>query len=87
MMMGMYLEHLISALQEEEKYMYLIKSTHRQGPWFFFDVANAERPYKIMWVKYMLPAFKFPSEKLVEEFRTEFLAPRKVEIIRLERNQ
>lgn len=83
-MIGTYIEQLISVLQEE-KYVYLIKSTHKQGPWFFFDIENDKRPYRVIWVRYVLPAFKFPTEELVEEFRSEFLTPRRCEIIRLEK--
>lgn len=87
-MLGSYLDQLISSHQNSTKFMYLIRSTYVNGEWFFFDIENINddsRPDRVLWVPRALPAYKFSSEQAVEEFRAEFISPRRVEIIRMEK--
>lgn len=81
---GSFLDHLITAMQEKNKFLYMIRSRNENGEWYFFDMENDKPPYRIAWVPYISPAFKFPSEESVEEFRADYIAPRKVEIVRME---
>ena len=82
---GQYLEDLMQMLQERGKYIYLISRQVQTVQWYFFDLENEEPPYRVAWVPYISPAYKFPSEQAVEEFKMEYILPRKVDIIRLER--
>lgn len=87
-MIGSYLEQLINGHQEKTKYWYMIKSKYinRDGEWFFFDLEefHEDRPHRVIWVHTYTTAFKFPSERAVEEFHAEFIAPRPTSIIRME---
>lgn len=80
---GTYLNFLISSIQERDKYVYLIKHKRVEGNWYFFDLNNDEPPYCALWVPYISPAFKFPSEQSVEDFKSDFLSSREVEVVRL----
>lgn len=79
--MSPYMDYLVISLQEE--YIYLIKRLKVAGDWFLFDLT--EETYTAMWTKSTRSAFKFPSEIAVEEFRSEFISPRPVEIVRIKR--
>lgn len=77
------LDQLVSHLQNP--YLYVITTTHVKGQWFFFDIEDLpKKPFRVMWVPNITPAFKFISEEAVEEFRSEYFSPRKTNIIRLE---
>ena len=81
---GQYLEHLIASVQNEKNHFYMIQLVGKRD-WFFFDLENDDRPYRVLWVPYQSPAFKFSSEQAVEEFRAEFISPRRTQILRVER--
>lgn len=80
-----YFDFLVSSIQDKNM-VYVIKNRSIFGDWYFFDIENYEPPYRVIWVPRVTPAFKFVSEQAVEEFRDEFLSPRKTEIVRIKRS-
>lgn len=82
-MMARVVPAYIAQYIKTNQYFYLIKSKEVEGEWFFFDIENETPPRRIMWVETTRTAFKFPSEVAVEEFKAQFITPRRSEIIRL----
>lgn len=82
-MSNSYVDFLISTLQEDTETRYVIKSKAVQGNWYFFDIEIDAKTHHVEWIPYISGAVKFNSEQSVEEFASQFLSPRPVEIIRL----
>lgn len=85
-MSGPYLDDLIADMQTKRKYSYVIRLMSHNY-WYFFDVNTMIDPHPVMWTPTMTNAFKFPDEQSVEEFKKDFITPRSVEILRIERNR
>lgn len=79
------LEELMGILNRKDPYVYVITSKQIEGVWYFFDLEDfTKKPFRVMWISHITPAFKFQSEQAVEEFRSQYLSPRRTEIVRLE---
>jgi hypothetical protein len=81
-----YLDDLLAKVAQRNKYAYVIRSITR-GRWYFFDVDTTTDPHGVKWTHYINRAFWFPDEQSVEEFRTDFITPRLVEILRIDRTR
>lgn len=67
------------------KYAYIIRLL-TEDFWYFYDMQTTTHPHPIMWTQHIQRAFWFPDEESVEEFRQDFIDPRRVEILRIGRN-
>lgn len=77
-----YLDDMIAQMNMRNEHAYIIRLTSRDY-WYFFDVETSVDPHPIMWTSNISDAFWFPDEQSVEEFKTDFIAPRQVEILRV----
>lgn len=83
MFYGGYLDSLIADMQTRRTY-YLIRLRRDDKMWYLFDAEYTLKAHRVMWVPNVDTAFKFNSEEEVEDFVSEFIAPRKVEIVEFE---
>lgn len=66
----------------QDSYIYIIEFKKNQLSWFFFDLIS--KGYnQVIWTRNIKHAHFFLSEEAVEEFKAEFISPRKTSIIRL----
>ena len=79
-----YLDYILGTVQDKN-YVYIIKFTRLPHHWYFYELESELKPHRVIWGPHITPAFKFPSEQTVEEFRAEFISPRRTEILRMEK--
>lgn len=84
MLSGIYIDELLSLMQEAYKNVYIIRLVQRDI-WYFHDINDDTQPQGIVWTPHMAHARAFSTEESVEEFKMAFISPRKVEILRIER--
>jgi hypothetical protein len=66
-------------------HIYVIEMKKNQTNWFFFNIsptANTKN-HKVCWTPNIKHAHVFTTEQAVEEFKSDFIAPRRVSIIRI----
>lgn len=76
------IDFLIASLNES-KYFYVIQP-EIDPKWFLFDIGEGT-PERVMWTSNLRTALIFPTEQVVEEFRSSFLSNRNTYITRMER--
>lgn len=85
MLSGMYIDELISLIQQSDK-AYIIRML-RTDSWYFFDMNTEYDPHPVVWTPHRSRAFWFPDEESVEEFKKDFITPRRVEILRIDKSK
>ena len=79
----MYIDQLISNYNHSQ-YVYLIEHGLKLG-WFLQEYQLS--PARAVWFPRANRAFRFVSEEDVEEFKSVYMAPRQVSIVRVEYSQ
>lgn len=71
----------------EKRYEYIISRTKNLQKYFYYDFdyigRKDETLYQLMWTPTQRMAFPFETEEEVEEFKAEYISPRKASIIRV----
>lgn len=72
---------------QEKKYEYLISRSKNSLKYFYYDFdwigATKDDTFQLIWTPTRRLAFSFDSEQEVEEFKAEYVSPRKASIIRV----
>lgn len=72
---------------QEKKYEYLIGRVKNRANFFYYDFDYVgginEQLIQLIWTPYQRQAFPFETEQEVEEFKAEYITPRKASIIRV----
>lgn len=77
-----WLEQLIA--DHADKYGYLIETKKNSTNWFFVDAFRIKDGiYQLQWTAAKAKATLFESEQMVEEFKSQYISPRKASIIRI----
>lgn len=79
-----FLDDLMAEMHMKNKHAFIIRLL-TDDFWYFFDMDTQLHPHPILWTQHISQAFWFPDEEAVEEFRMDFITPREVEILRIER--
>jgi len=70
----------------KHEFVYLIEMRKNSSKWFFVDfVEHNNNATQIIWTPRQKDASMFLTEQKVEEFKAEYISPRKVSIIRLDK--
>jgi hypothetical protein len=84
--MKSWLEDLLEQASKSS-FVYLIEMKKNSNDWFFQDINEFKDELRqIIWTPRQNSASLFLSEEKVEEFKKEYMAQRKVSIIRLPKN-
>lgn len=79
-----YWDYLVSTLNERKTDAFLIRYEDLiTDDWYFSDVDMSTVPHAIHWTKSLSQAYKFDNEIDALEFANDFIVPRKVQILRL----
>lgn len=68
------------------EYIYLIEMRKELSKWFFLNATPITDPtvvQRVFWTPRLAKAHIFTSEQHVEEFKSSYINPRKVSIIRM----
>lgn len=68
---------------ENHEHVYTIEMKKNQKNWFLLAVTPADVIQQVYWTSALRSAHLFMSEQTVEEFKADYITPRKVSIIRL----
>lgn len=69
---------------QEKKYEYLIGRVKNKTNYFYYDFEYVGGVlYQLLWTPTQRQAFPFETEQQVEEFKAEYISPRKASIIRV----
>ncbi len=66
----------------DQNHIYVIEMKKNHTNWFFFNLAE-ELNKQVTWTPKIRQAHFFLSEEAVEEFKAEFISPRKTSIVRM----
>lgn len=77
---GPLIEELIKQLAKDT---YIISRMINQQPWYYHNLREEPSINGVIWTPYIQWAHTFNNEKDVEEFKSQFISPRKVEILRI----
>ncbi len=72
-------------LREMRESLGFVISMRRGHPWYFHKLEEEPIVTGVIWTPYITRAKFFPNERSVEEFKAQFISPRKVEILRITR--
>ena len=77
---------VLSVVGEAYRHVFVIRNTilHKHS-WYFHNLRMEELINGVIWTPHLSQAYVFPSEELVEEFKMKYITPRKVEILRIEK--
>lgn len=75
-----YLKQLRTAMQ----FVYIIRNTSFDDVWYFFNMKEETSYNGLLWTPHMMRAKAFPTEQSVEEFKSRYVSPRKVDIVRVD---
>lgn len=78
------------AESQEKKYEYYIMRAKADTRYFYHDYdvwedEDGRDTYQLIWTKVQRLALPFETEQEVEEFKSDFISPRKASIIRVHR--
>lgn len=77
----------IAASTQESRYEYIISRSKNSLQYFYYDFdyigGVVGTAYKLIWTPAQRRAFAFNTEQEVEEFKAEYVTPRKASIIRV----
>lgn len=63
----------------------------REDPnnWYYYAIRHGDlmKIEGVVWTPYMSKAFPFQDEESVEEFKAHYISPRKVEILRINKEK
>lgn len=79
---GPLIEELIKEMYEN---FYIIKMISINS-WYYHELRPEPIVCGVVWTPRIQLAHKFHNEKTVEEFKAQFISPRKVEILRITRD-
>lgn len=69
---------------KDPSHVYMIEMRKKQKKWFFLTLTpKTEQLVQVCWTPTMRNAYVFLEEETVEEFKAEFISPRKASIIRM----
>lgn len=78
-----WLESILASLKKHT-HVYMIEMRKNDSKWFFLDLEHKKEPIvQILWTPNKKNARIFLTEQTVEEFKADYLSPRKVSIIRM----
>lgn len=89
MLAGAYHEWMNELLQNarSKKYDYIISRGKNNQKYFYYDFdeydGTTPNLIQLIWTPHPLRAFLFHTEQDVEEFKSDFISPRKASIIRV----
>lgn len=84
-----YLEWMrqLVANAQEQKYEYLIGHVKNKANYFYYDFEYvggiSGTVHQLLWTPFQRRAFPFETEQEVEEFKADYISPRKASIIRV----
>jgi hypothetical protein len=72
------------ATVKSHSHVYMIEMRKNQGKWFFLNLeTKTEYLTQVLWTPSIRNAHIFLEEETVEEFKADYISPRKVSIIRM----
>lgn len=78
-----WLQHMID-LAKKHAYVYTIELKKNQHDWYVLAVSPPDdRLMKVFWTSSLNSAQLFLTEQEVEEFKSDYISPRKVSIVRM----
>lgn len=78
-----YAEYLKQYINDN-RFRYLIRTFKKHQPWLFQEIDETVTEPIVYWTLHKRTAFLFVSEEEVEEFKMDFIKPRKSDIIRID---
>jgi hypothetical protein len=76
-----WLEQLLQG--QKNNSVYMIEMRKDNNKWFLFGVSPKDVIERIYWTPNVKSAHIFTTEQSVEEFKSDYISPRKVSIIRI----
>ena len=76
------IEELMKDIKAKERFIIRLK---RSDSWYYHNLQLENIVTGVIWTPFLPLAYHFPDEKSVEEFKMNFISPRNVEILRIER--
>lgn len=64
-------------------HVYVIEMKRNLVNWFLFGISNTSHLQKVYWTPMIRQAHIFLTEENVEEFKCQYISPRKVSIVRI----
>lgn len=74
---------LMSRIQQDNVPTYIVRFSHNDEEWYFFDLKMDKFPHPVLWTRNSDHAFGFSSEEEAEDFISDFIFPREVQILRV----
>lgn len=84
MISGPLIDQLIKEMQVNLGFVIALQ---RLRSWYFHNLEEDSVVTGVIWTPHITRARLFPDEKSVEEFKSQFISPRKVQILRITREQ
>lgn len=84
MISGPLLKELLKEAQELRAYV-IMMNRHADGSWYYHKLRENPSITGVIWTPYLKKAHLFIDEESVEEFKMKFIAPRTVQILRIDR--
>lgn len=80
-----WLTQMVATLHEK-KFEYLISRAKNDKEYFYYNFDYiTDTTFQLLWTPRQARAFPFESEQEVEEFKSDYISPRKASIIRVHR--
>ena len=77
-------EAIIKQMRAAMQFVYVIRNTNFQDVWYLCNMRQEPSYHGLIWTPYMMQAKAFPTEESVEEFKSLYVSPRKVEILKID---
>ena len=66
------------------RFVYVIRNCNFKEMWYLFNMEKIADYHGLVWTPHMMRAKAFPTEESVEEFKSLYVSPRKVEILKID---
>ena len=83
MISGQMIDELLKQMNKAQSFVIMMS---RLQSWYFQSLKDNPAITGVVWTPHISLAHFFPDEKSVEEFKMNFISPRKVNILRLNRD-